>query len=203
MDRSTRFQSLSGLSGIFVGLMALAGVGAVQWYLKLHGLNYADLYGTDLSSDTSLFIVAVAALVFGLAALSVLYFTFLKARKSRQSIWNSQAKRLLVNFCLPLAVGGAYGGVLLFHGIGYLVAPAMLLFYGLALINASRYTFADLRSLGLCELGLGLIGSFMIEYGLLVWTLGFGVLHVLYGSVLYYKYEKRTTENSKSASESV
>ncbi len=191
MDRSTRFNSLSGLSGIFVGLVALAGAGAVQWYLTVHGQRYADLYGNDVLSDTSQFITLVAAAVFGLAVSSVLYFTRLKARKARQPVWTSQAKRLLVNLCLPVAVGGVFCGLLLFHGIGYLVAPAMLIFYGLALINASRYTFADLRSLGLCELALGLIGGFMIEYGLLAWTLGFGVLHVLYGSILYYKYEKK------------
>ena len=191
MDRSTRFHSLSGLSGIFIGLIALAGAGAVQWYLTIHNQRYADLHTRGLLPGTSLFVTSVAVVVFGLAASSVLYFSMLKARKSRQSIWTSQARRLLVNFCLPLAVGGAFCGVLIFHGITYLVAPSMLIFYGLALVNASRYTFADLRSLGLCELLLGLVSGFMTGYGLMAWALGFGLLHVLYGSWLYYKYEKK------------
>lgn len=190
MDRSTRFQSLSGLSGIFVGLIALAGAGAVQWYLTVHELAYPALYQGMMTAETARFIALAAVLVLGWAAATVLYFTILKARKTGQSAWSTQAKRLLANFCLPMIVGGAFCGVLLFHGIGYLVAPAMLLFYGLALINASKYAFADLRSLGVFELALGLAGSFRVEYGLLAWTLGFGLLHVFYGCVIYCKYEK-------------
>jgi hypothetical protein len=190
MDRSTRFQSLSGLSGIFVGLFALAGAGAVQWYLSARALRYSAVYQGDLTAETGWFVALAAATVLGLAVCSAMYFTILKARKTRQAVWTSQSKRLLANFCLPMAVGGAFCGVLLFHRVGYLVAPSMLLFYGLALINASKYTFADLRTLGVAELVLGLVSCFMIEYGLLAWTLGFGLLHVLFGGVLYYKYEK-------------
>ena len=190
MDRSVRFQSLSGLSGIFVGIIALAGAGAVQWHLTVHEMHYLALYQEGLAIETAQFTALVTAVVFGLAAGTVVSFTILKAQKARESAWTLQAKRLLGNFCLPMVVGGIFCGVLLFHGIGYLVAPAMLLFYGLALINASKYAFADLRSLGIFELALGLVSSFKIEYGLLVWTLGFGLLHVFYGSVIYYKYEK-------------
>lgn len=190
MDRSVRFQSLSGLSGIFVGLIALAGAGAVQWRLTIQESNYPALYQEAITVEMVQFVALAAALVFGLAVGTVLYFTRLKARKARQSAWTLQAKRLLVNFCLPMIVGGAFCGVLLFHGIIYLVGPATLLFYGLALINASKYAFADLRSLGIFELTLGLVSSFKVEYGLLAWALGFGVLHVFYGSMIYYKYEK-------------
>jgi uncharacterized membrane protein YsdA (DUF1294 family) len=191
MDRSTRYQALSGLSGIFVGIIALAGAGALQWHLAVRNLHYADLYGTDVRAESAWFAVMAAVVVFALAVSSALYFTVLKARKARQSVWTVQARRLLINFCLPLAVGGAFCGVLIHHGIGYLVAPATLIFYGLALINASKFTFADLWSLGLCELALGLAGCFVIEYGLLFWALGFGLLHILYGGILYYKYEKK------------
>jgi hypothetical protein len=190
MDRSVRFQSLSGLSGIFVGLIALAGAGAVQWRLTIQESNYPALYQETLTVETVQFVAVAAALVFGLAAGTVLYFTRLKARKAQQSAWTIQAKRLLLNFCLPMAVGGSFCGVLFFHGIGYLVLPATLLFYGLALINASKYAFSDLRSLGIFEVALGLVSSFKVEYGLMAWASGFGLLHLFYGSVIYYKYEK-------------
>lgn len=191
MERSSRFHSLSGLSGIFVGIFALAGAGAIQWYLAGHHLRYSDLFTIDMSAETARFLATTAAAVFGVAGLSTLYFTFLKAQKARQSVWTSQAKRLLINFCLPLGVGGAFCGVLVYHAIGYLIAPTMLLFYGLALVNASKYTYADLRSLGLCELALGLVSCFLTGYGLLAWALGFGLLHILYGGIMFYKYEKK------------
>lgn len=191
MDRSTRFQSLSGLSGIFVGLIALAGAGTVRWYLAVQKLDYSALYQGTLGPTAIRFVALAATVVFVLAAGTVLYFTLLKARKARQSVWTTQSQRLLVNFCLPLAVGGVFCGILLFHKLGYLVAPAMLVFYGLSLINSSKYAFADLRTLGICELALGLTSGFRIEYGLLAWALGFGLLHVFYGGLLYYKYEKQ------------
>jgi hypothetical protein len=192
MDRSTRFQSLSGLSGIFVGFIALAGAGAVQWHLSLRGLSYPGIIRGELTGTTAWFIGTAAAVIFVLAVSCALYFTSLKARKARQSVWSSQARRLLFHFCLPLAVGGAFCGVLLYHAIGYLIAPAMLIFYGLALVNASKYTFGDLLSLGVCEIALGLVCCVRIEYGLLVWALGFGLLHMVYGGILYFKYEKKT-----------
>lgn len=192
MGRSERFQSLSGLSGIFVGGSALVGAGAIRWYLAMHQLSYSDLYTLDLAAETTRFVAVVLAVVFILAASWTSYFTTLKARKAQQTVWTNQSRRLLVNFSLPLAIGGVFCGILLFHSLGYLVVPAMLLFYGMALFSASKFTFSDLRSLGLFEVVLGLLSGFWVEYGLLAWVLGFGVLHVVYGGILYFKYEKST-----------
>jgi hypothetical protein len=44
--------------------------------------------------------------------------------------------------------------------------------------------------LGICEIGLGLIASIYMGYGLLFWAVGFGVLHIIYGIVMYMKYER-------------
>ena len=191
MDRSTRFQSLSGLSGIVVGLVALAGAGAVQWYLSVQGMQYAELSRSNLSFTTALYLGVVATVVLMLAAGAAMYFTILQAQKNRKPVWNTQARRLLANICLPLAVGGVFCGALLYHSLGYLVAPATLLFYGLALINGSKYTFVDLHSLGVGEVFLGLVSCFLIDYGLLAWTIGFGLLHIVYGTMMYYKYDSK------------
>jgi len=71
-----------------------------------------------------------------------------------------------------------------------LIAPVMLVFYGLALINASKYTLNDIRYLGYAETVIGLIACFFVDYGLLAWTIGFGALHIIYGLMMFYKYEK-------------
>jgi general stress protein CsbA len=76
-----------------------------------------------------------------------------------------------------------------------LIAPATLVFYGLALVNASKYTIRDVRYLGLCEVALGLVASFMVGYGLVFWAIGFGVLHIFYGLAMYYKYERLDSQN--------
>lgn len=190
MDRSSRFISLSGLSGVFAGLCALLGAGAVKWYLYSRNIRYSDLYSLQLELETAIFLAVVAALVLTGAVGSAFYFTFQNAQKVKQPIWNSQGKRLLINLCIPLLVGAIFCLVLLYHGVLYLIAPAMLIFYGLALINSSKYTYRDIRYLGICEVVLGLISCFFIGWGLLSWTIGFGVLHVVYGTLMYQKYER-------------
>jgi hypothetical protein len=181
---------LSGLSGVFAGGFALAGAGVVKWYLGSHQLVSRSLYQTSPNLDTLLFLGTTAVVVLVLALLSGIYFTARKARQAHLKVWDSQARRLLVNLAIPLLAGGVFCGALLYHHMSYLIAPAMLIFYGLALLNASKYTLRDIYYLGLCEIALGLLTCFFIGYGLLSWTIGFGVLHVLYGTIMYFKYER-------------
>jgi hypothetical protein len=71
-----------------------------------------------------------------------------------------------------------------------LIPPACLIFYGLALVNASKYTLGEVRYLGYGQLILGVINIWLPEYGLYFWAAGFGVLHIVYGLVMWYRYEK-------------
>jgi hypothetical protein len=190
MDRSSRFISLSGLSGVFAGLIALAGAAVVKWYLGNHNILYRDDYSIYMNWDTVIFLLTVAGLVLLVAIGAAVYFTYRKARKNRQRIWDSKSQRLVINLAIPLAVGGIFCAILLYHGIVYLMAPAMLIFYGLALVNGSKYTLTDIRYLGLSEIVLGVFAAFFIGYGLLAWAIGFGVLHIVYGTIMYYKYER-------------
>lgn len=190
MDRSSRFISLSGLSGVAAGISALIGAGVVKWYLVTHGINYRQNLGLHLTNDAILFMLSVAALVFILALSSATYFTARNARKSNQRVWDSKTERMLVNLFIPLAVGGIFCAILIYHNLLYLVAPVMLIFYGCALLNASKYTLSDIRYLGFFEIILGLLASFFVGYGLLAWALGFGVLHIVYGTLVYVKYER-------------
>ena len=190
MDRSSRFISLSGLSGVSAGVSALLGAAVVKWYLVSHQISYGPDAGIHLNREAIVFMLAVAALVFILALCSATYFTARNARKSNHRVWDSKTERMLVNLFIPVAVGGVFCGVLIYHNLLYLVAPVMLIFYGCALINASKYTLGDIRYLGLLEIMLGLLTSFFVGYGLLAWTLGFGVLHIVYGTLVYFKFER-------------
>ena len=119
-----------------------------------------------------------------------IFFTTRKAKKKNLPIWDATAKRLVIHLFIPLAAGGIFCLILLFHRDVHLIAPATLLFYGLGLINASKYTLSDIRYLGFTEIILGLIASIFVGYGLLFWAMGFGVMHIIYGAVMYYKYER-------------
>ncbi len=141
-----------------------------------------------LNTQKYFFIDAFLVLVFAVGTGIIL--TTRQARKKGQKIWDSTSQRLMINMTIPLIVGGVFCLSLLFYGIVGLVAPATLIFYGLALLNASKYTLEDIRYLAYCELALGCISTLFIGYGLMFWALGFGVLHIVYGASMYYKYER-------------
>lgn len=189
MERSSRFISLSGLSGIFSGLFALCGAYAA--YIKLNSLNgMYRLLNSNAFTDVVIYLLIDASIVL-VASLTVgIILTNRTSKKKGIKIWDATSKRLFINLLIPLAAGGLFCLVLLYHGLVGLVAPSTLLFYGLALINASKYTLNDIRYLGICEIVLGLVASLFIGYGLFFWAAGFGLLHIIYGSMMYFKYER-------------
>jgi hypothetical protein len=134
--------------------------------------------------------IAVTVLVLAIAG--ALWFTLRRSRHTGQSLWDASAQRMVINLAMPLAAGGLFCLALIWHGLPGLVAPATLLFYGLALLNASKYTLDEIRWLGLSEVMLGLAASFWVGAGLLFWALGFGVLHIFYGSLMYLRHERST-----------
>ena len=195
MDRSSRFLSLSGLSGVFAGVFALAGAAAA--YIRLEAtLTLADytngsLPGIASHPDELYRFVLTDALIVLLASLSLGFlFTYRKARKQGLKIWDGASRRMAFSLFIPLAAGGIFCLELLHNQIIFLIAPATLIFYGLALLNASKYTFNDIRYLGLTEIVLGLIAAGWHGKGLIFWALGFGVMHILYGAIMWYKYER-------------
>jgi len=200
MERSTRFLSLSGLSGVAAGVIALLGAGTVFAYLGASPFDlgaYQEIRRTHVGDGEkwgmtySTFLLVTGSIVMILAALSGAYFTWRKARKGGYQLFDASAKRLAWNIVVPFGAGGAFCLILLLkHNLYYLVAPATLLFYGLTLINASKYTLNDIRYLGYGEVALGLIATWFSGYGLLFWAIGFGVLHIVYGIKMYWKYER-------------
>ena len=189
MERSSRFISLSGLSGIFAGVFALCGAYAA--YIKLNSLNgMYRLLDSNSFTDVVIYLLVDASIVLVASLTLGIILTMRNSKKKGIKIWDATSKRLFLNLMIPLVAGGLFCLVLLYHGLVGLVAPATLLFYGLALINASKYTLNDIRYLGILEIALGLIASIYIGYGLLFWAFGFGILHIVYGIVMYNKYEK-------------
>ena len=183
MEQSTKFLSLSGLSGISAGVVGIVAVVVAQLFLNSAGSDSA------VPNNARLFLIgSVMTLV---AALSLaVFFSVRMARKKNLPVWGGTTKSLLVNLFIPLVAGGLFCFALLFHNIPSLIAPSMLIFYGLALLNASKYTFKEIRYLGVSEICLGLTASFCLQFGLILWGAGFGVLHIVYGAVMYFKYEK-------------
>ncbi|MFT5481229.1 MAG: hypothetical protein ACI9NN_002199, partial [Bacteroidia bacterium] len=195
MERSSRFISLSGLSGVLAGVYAL--IGAWLAHSKLQTLRtdlrseYLGLSLPELNHDLNQYFVVLAILVLSASLLTGFGMTHLRSRKTSQKLYDKSAIRMMVNIGIPLIAGGIFIIALYFRGFYSMMASSTLLFYGLALLNGSKYTVNDIRYLGICEIVLGLLAAFNVGDGLIYWAIGFGVLHILYGSMMYWKYERK------------
>lgn len=189
MNKSSRFISLSGLSGILAGIYALIGA-----YWARNILNNQSVYtfsdNTINPNAIEIKLIGVALAVAFISVITAIILTKKKAEKDGVKMWGSTTKRLLFNFLVPLATGGIFSLLLLNHGYYGFVAPATLIFYGLALFSASKYTFGNVKYLGIAEIILGLVAMNYIGYGLYFWAIGFGLLHIIYGTMMYFKNEK-------------
>ena len=186
MSSSTRFLSLSGLSGVFAGVYALIGAFLAKQLLENYN-NYDHTRNTVNPNNMELKLIAIALLVALFSIITAYILTKKKAAKDGKSIWNETTKRLLFHFFIPLAAGGIFSLTMLNQGFYGLIAPITLIFYGLALVNASNFTFSNVKYLGIAEVVLGLISLNYIGYGLYFWAIGFGVFHIIYGAIMFVK----------------
>jgi hypothetical protein len=179
MERSSRFISLSGWSGISAGFFALLGAGVAYRMMQTY---------TGRSLETALVLDAIVVLI--LALVSSVYFSWRKARKQGGTLYTPLTRKLLVHMAIPLVTGGIYSAILLMQGHAHLVTGTTLIFYGLALVNAGRFTNKEAVILGLAELALGIAATAWYAYGFWIWACGFGLFHILYGVTLYRKYDR-------------
>ena len=194
MERSSKFLSLSGLSGIFAGICALIGA-AIAWFFILESGHipldkYLSNQAVWSASGIRFYLALDAALVLVLAFLGAVYFSQRKARKAGQQFWTITTRRLFIHLMIPLVSGGIFMLILISRNNLELVAPVMLIFYGLSLVNAGKFTLGEIHYLGLTEIALGILAGAFVHLGLLFWTLGFGVMHIVYGAVMYYRHER-------------
>jgi len=185
MNKSSRFISLSGLSGILAGIYALIGAAVAFWLVKTYSYGTLILDGKIFRLVMlDLFLVAFFSIVTGII------LTTRKAKKNGANMWDATSRRLVFNFLIPLIAGGLYILIILSHGKYGQTGGLMLIFYGLALINASKYSIGDIQYLGFIEIILGLIATLYPGKGFWLWVLGFGVMHIVYGTWMYFKYDR-------------
>jgi hypothetical protein len=195
MERSSRFISLSGISGIAAGICALIGAWVANGELEKSGLGFKLSTGTEflnLNDFASLRtrLLLIGGITFIAAFVLAFIFTYLRSKKAGTPIWGMTARRVMINVALPMIAGGLFLAAMMWEGSYGYVASGSLIFYGLGLVNASKYTLHEIRYLGYCEIVLGLINCWIPEHSLIFWAAGFGVLHIIYGAIMWFKYER-------------
>ena len=193
MEESSRFLSLSGLSGVFAGITAIAGALVAYYFILDNGSIHYDEYFQNLPAKETLvprlLLMADAVSVLVISVILALYFSVKKATKDGRKFWTPISKRLLINLLIPLTTGGVFIIALMVQNHLQLIVPCFLIFYGLALVNAGKFTFSEIFYLGLLEIITGLVSAFVQGWGLIFWIFGFGIIHIIYGLAMYRKYE--------------
>jgi len=193
MEDSSRFLSLSGHSGVFAGILAIAGA-LVAWFFILVNESYrfTDYIGR-LTEESFIshrwLLLADAGAVLLLSVMFAVYFSIRKARRDGKAIWNPVSRRLLINLFIPLTTGGIFIIAILMQGYLQLAVPCFLIFYGLALVNAGKFTIGEVLYLGILEIITGLVSVVVPGWDLIFWVFGFGILHIFYGLAMYRKYK--------------
>jgi len=201
MERSSRFISLSGLSGITAGICALTGAWFANGVIEKNKYSVTNLRSMARGNDDSIGITdwmgnalfQIAAVTFIAAFVLAFIFTYLRSKKTNTPIWGTTARRVLINVSIPMIVGGIYILKLMENAAYGYIAPGCLIFYGLAVLNVSKYTLNEIRYLAYGLLLLGIINLWLVGYGLYFWALGFGVLHIVYGALMWWRYERTQT----------
>jgi len=184
MNKSSRFISLSGLSGIMAGIYSIIGATYAYWLVTSSQRGYLILDGKIFNIILlDLFLIAFCTVV------TAIYLTIRKAKKNGESVFDKTGLRAMFNFLIPLASGGIYILIILNQQKYGQTGALMLIFYGLALVNASKYTLGQIKYLGYIEIVLGLICAILPGYGFWLWVLGFGIMHIIYGVIMHFKYD--------------
>lgn len=191
MERSTKFLSLSGWAGVLAGVYALAGalIAYTVFDFQPDAVSYSTVSSGSLGPNL-MNVIFLAVSVLLLAIGTAISLSAKNANKKGEKVWNATSRRLVINMAVPLVTGGLLILVFISNDLVGLVAPMSLIFYGLALYNASKFTYEDVRYLGLIQIALGLISTWWIQHSLLLWAAGFGVVHIIYGIYIHYKYER-------------
>ena len=191
MERSTKFISLSGFSGIGAGTVALVGAWMAGSLLRTDGIAItSSVTSADLQPATrlGLLLLGLAILV---CALGVAWFFSRRVmQRHAEPVHGPVMRHLVLSLAVPVLVGAIMTLLLFFHAPLWTIVPSMLLFYGLGIFGAGSFTFGEIRTLGMIEILLGLLAALLPEHGLVLWATGFGGVHILYGVLLFRKYRQ-------------
>lgn len=182
MSKSSRFMSLSGFSGIVIGIIAILASSFFCYFYQIDPVHSGRILAS--MTDKELIQIYAMALVLLISSMSIAFFMAKQRSKIMKSIfWSAASKHLFAHLIVPLAAGFAVCSILFFRQ-NDLVLPLSLLIYGLALFSSSQFTVPSIRNFGLVEMMLSVVCLLFPDYSVVVWTLGFGLLHVIYGAFM-------------------
>lgn len=187
MERPIRYSTMSGLSGIWAGCAALAGV-------------FADSYFSFRCNQGAVAAFCVNALIWGgvfaMAFAGTIVLTRLREVKQGMPAWSAIKKRILLTIGPPFVAGAGLTFAIacpwsLGRGAAQweLIPAIWMLFYGVTLWQLGLFSTVEIRTLGWAFIVAGLLSAALLRNSPYL-TMGatFGGFHVLYGVVVVLRH---------------
>jgi hypothetical protein len=168
MERSQRYEHISGLSGLAAGTLVLIGAAALQ----------SDMlpWSSPINS------LVVWSLVLAVSVMVHLLITRRRARDRGEALWTRQARTVLLAL-LPAFIVAAVISVWLWTEQRTGLWPSIwLLLYGCGTLATCFFAPRSILFLGLTCLTAGILSLLVLtDHPLLTMSIGFGLTHIAYG----------------------
>lgn len=198
MEKSSRFISLSGWSGVAAGTAALIGAILAYPYVNMgRQETLGEVYPNKGYDSVMAYLFHplsyIAIGTFLTAMISAFIFTYIKSQKQKINIWGSMSRKVAFHFLVPFGAGTLFITYLITRSDFIYIAPLSLIIYGISLFSVYKFTIKETLYLALSIILLGLGNLVLPGYSFIFWTLGFGVSHIIYGVYMWNKYDRKTS----------
>jgi len=171
MERSAVFTSVPGYGG------ALMGATAVGAAIIAHS--------QPLITNWLIVWLVEAALAFSIGFFAL----WQKSKNSGESLASVPAKKFALAFAPPIVAGIILTALFYYRGFFEFLPCAWLTLYGTAVVTGGAYSVKIVPTVGWIFVALGAVAAFApARAGNLLMALGFGVLHIVFGSIVARRY---------------
>ena len=168
MERAGSFTAVPGWGGIAMGISAI--IAAVLAQQQPDQAGWLRVWLVEL----------VVALLLASTTMT------LKARRARTSLFGGPATRFAIAFGPPVLAGGALTWALAARGYYELLPALWLLLYGAGVVAGGIASVRVVPIMGGMFFVLGLVA--LVTSGNLMLAIGFGGLHIIFGSIIAWRY---------------
>lgn len=167
MERAGSFTAISGWGQVAIGVTALGAAG-------LAGLQSSPRAWLAIWLAEAVLSIVIAASTIGA-----------KASALRIPLLSEPARKFLLSFSPPMAVGAALTGVFFADGHVAFLPGLWLMLYGTGVVTAGTYSVKIVPVMGAAFMALGTIALVApAEWGNGLMAAGFGGLHIAFGVLI-------------------
>ncbi|MEO7145741.1 MAG: hypothetical protein ABI165_19780 [Bryobacteraceae bacterium] len=171
MESAVSFTAVPGWGGCLMGVTALvAACIAVRQTTPQAWLNTWLVEG---------------ALAIGIGAASM----HRKARAAGLAMFSTPARKFVLSFAPPLAVGALLTAALYRAGMNTTIPGMWLLLYGTGIVTGGAFSVRVVPLMGVCFMVEGAAALFApAQWGNALLAIGFGGLHLVFGAIIARRY---------------